>query len=223
MNISIARRAALALILMVTLTSACWTACAADQALNRDQALHSLTSKEPRARREATRALAKNGRMTDVAALVKVLRDEDEEIRALAETAIWAIWERSDDKEIDALYAKGIALMKLGAAGEAIKVFSSIISKKPEFAEGWNKRATIYYSIGEYDKSLRDCDEVIKRNPLHFGALSGYGMIYVERKQFERALDYFKRALAINPNMPGVAQSIELLEQHGAAQRKKFI
>ena len=100
---------------------------------------------------------------------------------------------------------------------------TAIIGRKPDFAEGWNKRATLYYSIGEYQKSLRDCDEVIKRNPLHFGALAGYGLIYVQLDQPDRALEYFKRALKINPNMQGVANNIELLEKQGRTKRGNFI
>ena len=97
--------------------------------------------------------------MADVAALVKALRDRDDETRIIAEAAIWEIWGRSGDAEIDTLYQKGLQLMNFGAAGEAIQIFTIIIGKKPEFAEGWNKRATLDYSIGEYQKSLRDCPD----------------------------------------------------------------
>ena len=65
--------------------------------------------------------------------------------------------------------------------------------------------------MGDYDQSLKDCDEVLKRNPQHFGALSGYGLIYVKRGDLERALEYFQRALEINPNMESVEQTIELI------------
>ena len=97
----------------------------------------------------------------------------------------------------------------------AIDTFSAIITKKPDFAEGWNKRATVYYLIGEYEKSLADCDEVVKRNPYHFGALSGYGQIYMQLDQPERALDYFERALDVNPNLRQVeVASSELRADH---------
>ena len=161
--------------------------------------------------------------MGDVAALVKALRDSDDETRAAAEGAIWEIWGRSGNVEIDELYQRGVEQMKLGAAAEAIQTFTLIVRKKPDFAEGWNKRATVYYSVGEFDKSLRDCDEVIKRNSLHFGALAGYGLIYTQMNQPERALEYFKRALKINPNMQGVASNIELLQKLLDEKRKKYI
>jgi tetratricopeptide (TPR) repeat protein len=198
-------------------------AAAAEPPVTREQASRALTSVDPAARRAGASQLSEVGRMGDVAALVKALRDRDEETRVIAEAAIWEIWGRSGDAGIDELYQKGLELMNFGAAREAIQVFTLIIGKRPDFAEGWNKRATLYYSIGEYQKSLRDCDEVIKRNPLHFGALAGYGLIYVQLNQPGRAVDYFRRALKINPNMQGVAQNIELLEKQDNEKRKKYI
>ena len=190
---------------------------------SREQSVRDLSSPVAETRRAAANKLGETGRMSDVTTLVKALRDRDEETREIAEAAIWQIWGRSGDAGIDELYQKGVALMNFGAAREAIQVFTLIIAQKPDFAESWNKRATLYYSIGEYQKSLHDCDEVVKRNPLHFGALAGYGLIYTQLDQPERAVDYFQRALKINPNMHGVAQNIELLEQQGKAKRKNFI
>jgi tetratricopeptide (TPR) repeat protein len=66
--------------------------------------------------------------------------------------------------------------------------------------------------MGDFDQSLKDCDEVIERNPSHFGALSGYGLIYTAKGELEKALSYFERAIQINPNMPGVQQSIEMIQ-----------
>ena len=113
--------------------------------------------------------------------------------------------------------------MNIGALELAIETFSSIIAIKPEFAEGWNKRATLYFLVGEFNKSLKDCDEVLKRNPSHFGVLAGYGQIYLQLEQPERALDYFQRALKINPNMEGVAQSIEALKEAVSRRRGRVI
>jgi len=196
---------------------------AVDHSPARPLALHALSDPDPAARRAAASQLAEVGRMGDVAVLVKALRDRDEATRAIAEAAIWEIWGRSGDAEIDALYRRGMELLNFGAAGEALKVFTAIIRKKPDFAEGWNKRATLYYSVGEYEKSLHDCDEVIKRNPLHFGALAGYGLIYLQLNQPERALGYLKRALKINPNMQGVEGNIELLQKQLDDKRKSYI
>ncbi|HXH83327.1 MAG TPA: tetratricopeptide repeat protein, partial [Candidatus Tectomicrobia bacterium] len=88
---------------------------------------------------------------------------------------------------------------------------SRVVARKPEFAEGWNKRATVRYLLGDYRRSLADCDEVVKRNPYHWGALSGYGMIYLQLDQPGRALEYFERALAVNPNLDAVRRTVDQL------------
>ncbi|MBI5627814.1 MAG: tetratricopeptide repeat protein, partial [Candidatus Rokubacteria bacterium] len=100
------------------------------------------------------------------------------------------------------------------------QTFSQIIRRKPEFAEAWNKRATLYYLVGEDEKSLADCEEVIKRNPAHFGALSGFGMIYLRLGRPERALEYFQRALQINPNLEQVEATVEQLKRLLIERRK---
>jgi tetratricopeptide (TPR) repeat protein len=114
---------------------------------------------------------------------------------------------------VDRLFQIGLEQMTKRAHEAAIRTFSLITQKKPEFAEGWNKRATVYYLIGEYDKSVADCEEVIKRNPLHFGALSGFGMNYLQLKQLEKALEYFQRALRVNPNLGQVEATVAELKR----------
>ena len=109
------------------------------------------------------------------------------------------------------------------AAVNAVATFSQVIQRKPEFAEGWNKRATLYFMLGEYTKSLADCDEVVRRNPYHWGALSGYGMIYLQLDQPARALEYFQKALAVNPNLSRVEDTIEELKAVVIQRRKDSI
>jgi tetratricopeptide (TPR) repeat protein len=139
------------------------------------------------------------------------LADEDGALRADAEGAVWVLWGRSGDVEIDKLLQGGIHDMNQGRMAQAVDTFTRVIERKPDFAEAWNKRATAYYLMDDLDQSLKDCDEVIKRNPRHFGALSGYGLIYIKRGELEHALEYFERALAIDPNLRGVEESIELI------------
>ena len=105
----------------------------------------------------------------------------------------------------------------------AVKTFTEVIRRRPDFAEGWNKRATVYYLMGEYQKSLADCDEVMERNPYHFGALSGYGMIYLQLDQPAKALDYFQRALKVNPNLESVNETVEMLKPLLIQRRKDTI
>jgi len=199
--------AALALCLLTA------SAALALQAVTREQALQALAGSEVEARRQGAAWLGENGNMADVAALVRALRDPDEVVRALVEHSLWEVWSRSGDPEVDDLFQIGLEQMNQRNAPAAIATFSEIIKKKPEFAEGWNKRATLYYLIGEYDKSLADCEEVLKRNPVHFGALSGFGMIYLQQGKPEKALDYFQRALQVNPNLGQVEATVEQLKR----------
>jgi tetratricopeptide (TPR) repeat protein len=114
----------------------------------------------------------------------------------------------------------GVAQMQGRQFEAAIATFSEVIRRKPAFAEGWNKRATVLFLAGELRKSLADCDEVMKRNPNHFGALAGYGQIYFQLEQYEKAIEYWKRALRVNPNMEGVERGIETAEELLAQRRR---
>src|SRR5256885_997629 len=133
------------------------------------------------------------------------------------------VWSRSGDDEVDGLLALGIEQMSAREGDAAVETFSRVIARRPDFAEGWNRRATAHYLMGAYAKSLADCDEVLKRNPYHFGALSGYGMIYLQLDQPARALEYFARALAVNPNLSSVVDTVEMLKRLLSQRRKDTI
>jgi tetratricopeptide (TPR) repeat protein len=179
--------------------------------MTRDEALAALQSQDAALRLDGVDGLAQLGQPADAAPLLEALYDADPEVRIHAQSAVWQVWSRSGNPEVDALLKSGIRDMEEGRMGQAVEAFTRITERQPDFAEGWNKRATAYYMIGDYEQSLKDCDEVIKRNPQHFGALSGYGLIYVRRGELERALEYFQRALEINPNLESVEQTIELI------------
>ncbi|MGB8436564.1 MAG: tetratricopeptide repeat protein [Burkholderiales bacterium] len=190
------------------------------QPSERLDALGALTSPQPERRAQAVIVLGNEGRMADVPALLERLRDEEPAVRALAEQAIWAVWSRSGDPEVDALFAQGVAEMQSGESSAAIATFTRVIELKPDFAEGWNKRATVYFLVGDYQHSLADCAEVVRRNPNHFGVLAGYGQIYLHLEEFDKALEYFRRALAVNPNLDGVRTIIEALEARARGKRQ---
>lgn len=191
--------------------------------ITREQALDALDSSDADLRREAVTQLGLKGEMADAGALLAALYDDDAGVRALAEHSVWQVWMRSGDTDVDALLQSGIRHMQEGQMGRAVDAFTRVIDKRPDFAEGWNKRATAYYLMGDTDQSLKDCDEVVKRNPNHFGALSGYGLIYVQRGELERALEYFQRALEVNPNMQGVEQSMSLIRYQLGKSGKQSI
>ena len=179
----------------------------------REEALKALgATGDAESRRQGAQALGETGIMTDVPRLAAALRDIDPLVRTFA-----------GDATIDRLFATGVEQMNARQGERAVDTFSEIIRRRPEFAEGWNKRATVYYLLGEYQKSLADCDEVMKRNPYHFGVLSGYGMIYLQLDQPATALEYFERALSVNPNLESTRQTIEILKTLLIQRRKDTI
>jgi len=193
------------------LVTALIAALPAQAELSREQALAALSSVNPAERAEGAEQLARTGTMPDVEALLDLLRDEDEHVRGLAERAIWSVWLRSGDAEADALVRQGMIHMEAQQMGVALDAFTRAIERRPDFAEAWNKRATAYFLIGDFDQSLRDCDQALQRNPNHFGALAGCGGIYAQREDLERALDFLQRAFDLNPNLEGVEIALSLV------------
>lgn len=159
-------------------------------------------------RRAALLWLADHGLHVQALQLAPLLKDDDLVNRQLAEQAMWQMWARSGDPRVDRQYSRALTHMNGGDFTAAIQSFSGLIRSKPDLAEAWNKRATAYFLAGDLDRSLADCDEVIKRNPVHFGALAGYGQIYAQKGDYERALEYFNQALEVNPNLIGVQMNI---------------
>ena len=220
-------KAAMKRLVLLVLAIACLVpampAAAQPGRLSRTEALADLKKSGADERRRGALGLAVVGRMEDAPTLIAALRDADERVRTVAEQALWAVWSRSGDVRVDELFSKGVAEMGEQRFPEAIATLTRVIELKPGFAEGWNKRATAYFLAGEFRRSLKDCDEVIKRNPQHFGVLSGYGQIYLQLDQPEKALEYFHRALAVNPNLEGVQGLAERLDSMIVRHRERSI
>jgi tetratricopeptide (TPR) repeat protein len=189
---------------------------------SRGDALAALASAETTERMEAIVWLANHGTMADAPRLHERLRDESALVRGYAEQGLWALWSRSGDAEVDRLMARGVDEMQAGQHQKAIATFSEIVKRKPDFAEGWNKRATVHYLAGDMQKSIADCGEVLKRNPGHFGALSGLGQIHLQLEDYERSLEWFRKALDVNPNMLGVEFNIKAIEGRLKERRLKI-
>ena len=126
---------------------------------------------------------------------------------------IWQNWYQSNDSNVSKLMQLGEVSMRQAKYDEAIAYFSEIINIAPEFAEGWNRRATAYYLIGEYSLSTDDVDKTLTLEPRHFGALSGQGMIYLQLQQRELALQFMERALKANPHLQSVRSNVKALRQ----------
>jgi tetratricopeptide (TPR) repeat protein len=137
-----------------------------------------------------------------------------------AEAEIWRIWLESGHEDIDALMRAGIIAMTNLRLDDAIGIFSEITKRAPDFAEGWNKRATAYYLDEDYVASVRDIQRTLALEPRHFGAISGMGLIFLARGDTEGALAAFEAVIAIHPQAPGARERVEELRQrvleHGA-------
>ena len=160
-------------------------------------------------RREAVMTLARIGDQRAAQPLARAMHDVDRMVRETSAQALWQVWHRSGDAAVDERLQAGVGAMNRRALEEAVDVFTEVIDMAPEFAEGYNKRATVYYMLEMFEESLEDCVRTLELNPIHFGALSGSGLVYLGLRNPVKALEFFKRAIAVNPNMPSVRQNIE--------------
>jgi tetratricopeptide (TPR) repeat protein len=181
--------------------------------LSRAQALEQAKSGQIDKRRLAYGRLAEVGTPDDVPVLLAALWDEEELIRGMAEQAVWGIWMRTDDPAADPMFQTGIQVLTEDKPAQALEKFNQVIALKPEFAEVWNRRGDAYQMIGDEEKALADYDHVMRLNPYHFGALESCGQIWLERGNYRKAAEYFRRALEINPNLWNVADILRRLEK----------
>ncbi len=119
------------------------------------------------------------------------------------EQRIWRIWLTHEDTSVNILMQAGIVQMSRGDLTSALKTFEAMVELAPDFAEGWNKRATVHWLMHDYQSSLDDIDRTLSLEPRHFGALSGRGLVYSALEEWELALESFEEALEVNPRMMG--------------------
>jgi tetratricopeptide (TPR) repeat protein len=141
---------------------------------------------------------------------LEALRGDDPALAARAQAALWAMWCRSSDAEVNALMRDGTAAMESRRFEEAEAAFTRIIRRAPEFAEGWNKRATVRYLAGDLAGSIADCEATLARNPNHFGALSGQGLCHLARGEAREAAALFRRALAVHPHLGSLRENLRV-------------
>lgn len=135
------------------------------------------------------------------------------------EAAIWAIWSDSGDARIDDLMALGTAAMLQGRLTQAIALFTDVVARRPDFAEGWNKRATALYYAGRADESVADIQRTLALEPRHFGALSGMGLIFLQRRDHAGALVAFEQVLSIHPAASQAREQVRVLRERLAGRQ----
>ena len=129
------------------------------------------------------------------------------------EGTIWEIWTESENANVNRAMLIGIASMHAGQLGTALNKFNEVIQLAPDFAEGWNKRATIFYLMKKFDRSVNDIAQTLKLEPRHFGALSGLGLINQAIGQNKAAIKAFEHALDLNPHLPGLKEKVTKMKK----------
>lgn len=211
------------LALVIALCASHFVHAASSERLIDRQTLKALSHAEPQRRINGLQRLLKLGTIKDAGLVYPLLGDADPAVRQAALATTWQLWGKSGDAAIDKLYREGLDLMQGGDMPKAIEVFGAITVKRPQFAEAWNKRATIHYMTGEYELSMRDCEEVLKRLPQHFGALVGYAQMLAERDQPDRALELMERASKVNPYLANADLMMEALRIQIEKNRKNLL
>lgn len=129
------------------------------------------------------------------------------------EARIWSIWAETGNAELDKIYEIGNQALALGDLATSLKIFDAIVAQAPDFAEGWNKRATIQFMLGNYRDSIADIDRTLALEPHHFGALSGLGLVNLQLDRDEAALEAFERVLRVSPQSATAKANIEFVKQ----------
>ena len=146
------------------------------------------------------------------------LKISSESSSFLIEQKIWKLWStHPNDEKLTTLLAEGSAAVNNNQLTEAINIFTRVIELDPNWAEAWNKRATVLYMIGEYQESQNDIDKVLNLEQRHFGALAGQGLVNIKLKNYEKAIESYKKAEEIYPAMQSpkimIKQIQELIKQ----------
>ena len=140
---------------------------------------------------------------------IKDTKNENE--LAVLTSLIWTIWYEAEDYETQILFNQGTDLLGSNSYEESLDIFNSVILKSPNFAEGWNKRATLHFLMGNYDESIKDINKTLSLEPRHFGALDGLGQIYYELQNFTDAINVYKRLLIIMPHSSNAKRMLEII------------
>ncbi|MBZ0129491.1 MAG: tetratricopeptide repeat protein [Rhodobacteraceae bacterium] len=129
------------------------------------------------------------------------------------EKRIWKVWSQSGSDAMDLLLERGRQAIRAGDLDKAVEHLTALTDHAPDFAEGWNVRATAFFMLEEYALAVADIEQVLALNPRHFGAISGLAMIFEAVNQPENALKAYRAALAVHPHRADIQEAIERLEQ----------
>ena len=133
------------------------------------------------------------------------------------ENRIWEIWLEHENADVQQLLTLGTEAMNRRQFPEALLIFSQIVENFPDFSEGWNKRATLFYLVGNTDASIKDIKRTLELEPRHFGALSGLGLVYMQQGKLALAEEAFLQLITVHPNSPSAQDNLRLVREQRAA------
>jgi tetratricopeptide (TPR) repeat protein len=181
-------------------------------ALAQDEPRATATKKPPEAPAKLAKVGADKTRGLDF--LFGALKAAPDEASAKhVEARIWAIWMQTPSDTAALLMMRAKIAMEAQQMEVALKLLDAIIKLRPDWTEAWNRRATLHYVQNDYARSLADIRQVLAREPRHFGALAGLGMIMQDLGDDKHALEAFRKALAINPHLEKVPDLVKTLSE----------
>lgn len=147
--------------------------------------------------------------------LFRNLRDTKNAVQAAPlEYSIWEIWMEHEDPGAYNAMMRGVQQINSGNLNAALQTYTNLIQQYPDYAEAWNKRATIHYLLQNFDASDADITRVLQLEPFHFGALSGRGLVKIGQGKYLEARNAFNAALEVNPGMDSVRANLRALDEY---------
>ena len=171
--------------------------------------LRLLDCPDPVSRRASLLALALTSSMDVNSAVAACLHDDDAEVRQMAVDTLWVLWFRADSDENNHELQR---LARMRDREKALHGLDQLIKRAPSFAEAFNQRAVVAFSMKQFERSIADCEKALQLNPCHFGAQAGMAQCFLQMRKHKAALKAFRAALRINPHLDGVADTIRALE-----------
>ena len=152
----------------------------------------------------------------------ELLKAENQEQGDLITNEIWKRWLSVDNSEISKLLSVGVSAMNQNNLFVALNLFDNLVEKEPKFSEGWNKRATVYYLLGDYSNSIKDIQKTLQLEPRHFGAMAGLAGILLAQGDHETAEAVLKKTLSINPFLIDIQRQLTILKNWKEKQSIRF-
>ena len=177
-----------------------------------EQVCSLLSCTVPEARRVSALVIGLIGDLRFSGCLARGLHDKDDKVAEMAEHGLWSIWMRSGKCETCVFFEQALDAIAAERYDHAVELLDRVLEIDPDFAEAYNQKAIALFLEGRYRDSIAMCQQAIERCPSHFGAMAGLGHGFAHLQDWDKALRCYRKALAINPNMPAIASAVKRLE-----------